>query len=139
MATFQKFNVFAGDLGSKIHNLNTDALSVMLTNTAPAATNAVKADIAELASGSGYTVGGTGLVGVTWTQVLGLWTLKASQQPLFTSTGTLGPFRYPVLYNATPAAGNLIGWWDIGSSQTLLINESFVDAIDLTLGIFTIQ
>ena len=46
MATF-KFNIFVQDVGRKVHNLNTDTLKIMLTNTAPVATNAVDGDITE--------------------------------------------------------------------------------------------
>ncbi len=42
MASFNKFQIFVEDLGKKVHNLNADTLKIMLSNTAPAATNAVK-------------------------------------------------------------------------------------------------
>ena len=59
MATFNKFNQFVEDRANGVHNLGTDTLKFMLTNTAPVATNSVKADITEITAGSGYTAVGS--------------------------------------------------------------------------------
>ena len=50
MAVFNKFEVFTGNLCiGKVHDLNTDALSIYLTNATPnASANNVKADLAEM-------------------------------------------------------------------------------------------
>jgi len=45
MASFNKFNAFVADVANKVHNLGSDTLKIMLTNTAPAAANAIKTDI----------------------------------------------------------------------------------------------
>ena len=45
MAAFNKFNQFVADLSNKVHNLGSDSLKIYLSNTAPAATNAIKTDI----------------------------------------------------------------------------------------------
>ncbi len=54
MATFGKCNSFVENLAEKVHNLGADPLKVMLTNSAPVATNAVQGDLAEISAGSGY-------------------------------------------------------------------------------------
>jgi hypothetical protein len=54
------------------------------------------------------------------------------------SGGTIGPFRYVVLYNSTPANGNLIGWWDYGSGLTLNAGDTFTVQFDAVNGILTI-
>jgi hypothetical protein len=52
--------------------------------------------------------------------------------------GTIGPFRYAVLYNDTPTspADPLVGWWDYASNLTLQIGESF--KVDFGASMFTI-
>ena len=57
-STLSKFNQFVQDVHNGVHNLGSHSLKIMLTNTAPAAGNAVKADITEIAAGNGYTAGG---------------------------------------------------------------------------------
>jgi hypothetical protein len=53
--------------------------------------------------------------------------------------GNIGPFRYAVLYNSTPVAGNLIAWWDYGASITLLSGDTFIVDFDAGTGVLTIQ
>ena len=52
--------------------------------------------------------------------------------------GTIGPFRYAVLYNDTPVSplNPLIGFWDHGSSVTLLNAQGFT--IDIGASILTV-
>jgi len=91
----------------------------MLTNTAPVAANAVKADITQVANGNGYTTDGAVVPATSYGQVAGVGKLAGSDTVFTSNTGNMGPFRYAVLMNSTPAAGPLIGWWDRGSSITL--------------------
>lgn len=58
MAAFNKFQVFVENLAEKVHNLGADALRCLLSNVAPVATNAVKADLTEITAANGYTAGG---------------------------------------------------------------------------------
>jgi hypothetical protein len=126
MSAFNKFNFMVQDLGDGLHDLNSDTLNVMLTNTAPVATNHVYADISatELANGNGYTTGGAAVTANAYSQSAGTATLSGTG-PVFTASGAMGPFRYAVLYNQTAAGQNLIGWWDYGSSITLATGETF--------------
>src|SRR5689334_10329920 len=125
MASFNKFNCFVADISNKVHNLGSDTLKVMLTNSAPSASNTVKADITEISAGNGYSAGGMSVTGITSTQTSGTYKLVASADPSITASGTVGPFQYAVLYNSTPVAGNLIGWWDRGSALTLANSDTF--------------
>src|ERR1700694_218942 len=119
MASFNKFNAFVADVANKTHNLGSDTLKVMLTNTAPVATNAVKTDITEIAAGNGYSAGGTQATLVSSSQSSGTYTLKLNNVTFTASGGSIGPFRYCVLYNSTAASGNLIGWEDYGTQLSI--------------------
>lgn len=118
MATFNKFNSFVDASWKKLHNLNTggDVLKIMLTDTAPVATNAVKTDITEITAGNGYTAGGA-----TTTQTLsnssGTETLALSAVTFTASGGAIAQWRYAVLYNSTNSL--LMGWADNGAEINL--------------------
>jgi type IV pilus biogenesis protein CpaD/CtpE len=139
MASFNKFNAFVEDVAEKVHNLQSDTLKVMLTNTAPVATNAVKADITEISAGNGYTAGGTQATLVSSSQSSGSYTLKLNNVTFTASAGSSGPFRYCVLYNSTPASGNLIGWYDYGAALTITASNSFQVQFDPTNGVLTLS
>lgn len=125
MATFSKFNCFVEDLAEGKHNLASNTLKLVLTNSAPAAGNTVIGDITQIANGNGYTTGGATISISTSSQTGGTYTLVVSADPSWTATGTMGPFRYVVLYNDTHANDPLIGWWDRGSSLTLENGDTF--------------
>lgn len=130
MAAYNKFQNFVEDLGKGTHQLHAagHTLKVYLSNTAPSATNTVKADIAEISSGNGYTAGGNDVQN-DYTETGGTATCSAVDlSPMVTASGgSVGPFRYVILYNDTPTspADPLIAWWDYGSSITLLTGETF--------------
>ena len=127
MASFNKFNCFVQDVGQKLHNLNSDALLVYLTNTAPVATNTVYNTPADLSTGGGYTAGGATIGSSAYSQTSGTASLTGSNV-VFTATTGFGPFRYAVIYNNTSSTKPLIGWFDYGSSISLGAGESFTVA-----------
>ena len=142
MATFTKFNQFPLDVLKKVHDLSNDSLKVLLTNVAPVATNAVKADLTEISAGNGYTAGGNAAAFTSLTQTSGVAKLVLADPATWTASGgSIGPFRYAVLYNDTPTspADPLIGWWDYGSSVTLASGEQFIVDLDQSNGVFTLQ
>src|ERR1700704_5785498 len=112
MATFNKFNAFGADVANKVHNLGADTLKIMLTNTAPAATNAIKTDITEIGAGNGYAAGGSAVTITSSAQSSGTYKLVGNNVTFTASGGSIATFRYAVIYNSTPGSGNLIGWWD---------------------------
>lgn len=134
MASFNKFNDFAEQIGLKKINLDTDTLKVFLTNTAPVATDTAFGTPAEISAGNGYTAGGADAQGVWSESPAGTGQLVCTDIVWTASGGTIGPFRYAVLYDDTSATKHLIGWWDYGSSITLQIGETFtVDFASTTL------
>jgi hypothetical protein len=141
-STFTFYQDFKDQLGRGVHNLASNTIKVALTNTAPnAATHTVLADISQISSGGGYTGGAGGgvtLTGVSYTETGGTSTFIASDTVITASGGSIGPFRYAVLYNdsTTSPADALIGWLDYGSAITLADTESLT--LDYTTSIFTI-
>jgi hypothetical protein len=137
MATYNKFNSFVEY--QLISNLDWDAdtFKVMLTNTAPVATNTVKADLTEISAGNGYTAGGTATT-ISVTRSGGTSKATGTDVVFTASGGSIGPFRYVVLYDDTPTspADPLIAWWDYGSAITLASGETFTVDFDATNGIF---
>lgn len=126
MATtaFTRFHAFALELGKGTHDLSTDNLRFALTNVAPSAsTNAILADITEIAGGFGYTTGGITIPVTSWSQTGGLADLVCSNVTLTASGGGIGPWRWCVVFNNTPTDKNLIGYGDYGSSITISDGE----------------
>lgn len=127
-------------MAEKVHNLGADTIKVMLTNTAPVAANAVKADLTEIGAGNGYTAGGNAASVSSSAQTSGTYKLVLNDPAAWVASGgTIGPFRYAAVYNDTPTspADPLIGWYDYGSSITLQIGESFTVDLDGTNGLLT--
>jgi hypothetical protein len=122
MATYNKFEDFVNQLGQGNHDFNLDTLNVYLSNAAPSASlDLVKADLAEIATGSGYA--GPQDTTNTWAEATGTGTVSATDVTITASGGTVGPFQYVVLHNVTD--DGLIAWWDYGSAVTLQDGESF--------------
>lgn len=138
MASFNKFQSFVEALAEKKHDLGADTLKVLLTNVAPVNSNTVKADLTEISAGNGYTAGGTAVTVTSSAQSSGTYKLIANDVVFTASGGSIGPFRYVVIYNDTAANDELIGWWDYGSALTLLNGETFTVNFDDTNGILTL-
>lgn len=140
MATYNKFQDFVEQLGKGVHQLHAagHTLKCYLSDATPSASlDAVKADLAEIAAGNGYTAGGADAQN-DYTEATGTGTLTAVDIQWTASGGTIGPFRYVVLYNDTPTtpADPLIAWWDYGSELTLNDGDSFT--VDFGASIFTL-
>ena len=124
MATFFKFQDFSEQLIRGIHDFDAHTFKVYLSNAAPSASlDALKADLAEITAGNGYTAGGNATT-ITLAEVTGTTTVSGTEV-VFTATGAVGPFQYAVLYNDTAASKNLVGAWDYGSSISLATGETF--------------
>ena len=138
MAAFNKFQDFVEQLGLKKHDLNADVLKIYLSNAVPSASlDAVKADLAEIGAGFGYTAGGEDTLN-TYTESGGTGSCVGTDVTWTATGGAIGPFQYVVLYNDTQTvpADPLIGWWDYGSPLTLNAGESFTT--DFGASMFTI-
>lgn len=136
MASFNKFNCLLEDAFEGKHNFASDTIKILLTNTAPVATNTIRSQLVEITAQNGYSSGGLTLPVTASAQASGTYKLTVSDVTL-TATGSIGPFRYIVIYNSTSATNPLICWFDYGSSLTLNTGESFLFDFDGTNGLFT--
>ena len=116
MATYNKFQVFVENVAEKVHNLGSDQLVVALTNTAPSVSNSVLTDITEIS----YTYcSSRNITTSTSSQTSGTYKLVLTDLVLTASDGSVGPFRYIVIYNDTATNDPLICWYDFESELTL--------------------
>lgn len=135
MASYNKFQPFVEHVAEKVHNLGADQLKVALcaAANAPIATNAVLADLVEIA----YTNLSTrNITTISSAQTSGVYKLLLTDLVL-TASGTVAAFRYVVIYNDTPTspADPLIAWFDYGSTITMLTGETFTLDFDGTNGL----
>ena len=141
MASGTKFYQFVEELGKATHNFPSHTCKAALTNSAPSQSNTVFANITEISGGNGYTAGGNICAYSSWSQSSGTAKLVLSDPTTWTASGgSIGPFRYVVLYNDTPTspADPLIAYWDYGSSITLASGETFTFDLDQVNGVLTL-
>jgi len=126
MATFNKFDVLTASLANGLHTLNSDQITVALSNVIPTAGMANLAAITEIV----YTnISARNVTTTSSTQTAGVYSLVLVDLVL-TASGAVPTFQYVVLYNSTAAGGELIGWYDYGSGVTMANLETFT--IDFT-------
>lgn len=132
MATFNKFQPFVEARNEGKHNFASDSLKIALTNTAPNATDATLSQITEVS----YTnCSSRAVTTSSSSQTGGTYSLVCADLILTASGGSVGPFRYIILYNDTATNDDLISYWDYGSSITLADTENFL--IDFGSSVFT--
>lgn len=135
MATFNKFNSFVEALSEKVHNLGSDTLTWALTNSAPIASNTQLSNLTQIT----YTNLSSRVATISSSsQSSGTYKLVLADLVLTASGGSVGPFRYAVLFNDTATNDELIGWYDYGSSITLADGETFTIDADPTNGVIQI-
>ena len=122
MANYTKVNSFVEALAEKVHNLGSDTLKVALTNTAPTAAGTTK--LADLTGG--ITTGFDGMTITTSSSGQSSGTYKLVLNDLtMTATGSVGPFRYVVIYNDSATNKEVICFFDYGSEVTLAKDDTF--------------
>lgn len=128
MAAFTKL---AGSREALVESINagSDQWAIALTNTIPGST-AFTAGTTDLATGGGYTAGGANVTTTSSTETGGTYRLILTDPPTWTAAGAnIGPFRYALLVDKT--VNLTMGYWDYGSSITLLAANSDTFTVDL--------
>lgn len=137
MATFVKFPSFAKAVLRGVHNFESHVFKAALTNTLPATTAAMLADITQV-SGGAYPAGGYTLDGVTLSDAAGVAKVTIADEIIAAAGGAVGALRYAVVYNDSAAGKPLVGYVDYGSSITLGDGESLALDFDPDAGVLTL-
>ena len=141
MPALTKYYDFVNQLSVGSHNLQTAVYKLALTNTAPVLTDTAWNTTVYPAPAAvlGYTAGGNTPTITSASSVNGLFKLTLVNTIFSASGGTIGPFRYAVLYNSstTGVLNRVIGWYDYGASITLNDQETLTFSFDPTNGVFT--
>lgn len=117
-------------LGTKVHNLASDTLKVGFITSAvtPAiadtdgrwgAGGSVNYATNEVTPGGNYSTGGVTLASVTFTNVSGVPTLRATDISIAQHASNPTNARWGVLYNDTDASKRALAFLDFGSARDL--------------------
>lgn len=136
MASYNKYTAGVEALVEGI-NAGTDTWKIALANTVNIADTTFTPGTTDLATGGGYTQGGSTAAVSSATHSAGTYKLVLSSPTAWTgSGGGFGPFRYAILWNST--TNTPIGYWDYASSISLAAGETFTVTLDGTNGTFTV-
>lgn len=119
------------DLGNKIHNLSSDALQlgIVTSTTAPTmgtaaphwgGTGTTNFATNQVGTGGGYT-GPISLASVTWTNVSGVLTLRATDVVIPQNASGFSNGAYGIIFNNTDANKRAIGFVELSAGGTLSI------------------
>lgn len=137
VSAFTRFNSFYAALAHKIHDLETDQLTLALcaAANAPVVGNTVLANLTQV----DYTNLSTrNLTTTSSEQTDGEYKLILEDLVLTSTGGPTGPFRYVVIYNDTATNDELIGWYDYGADVTMGDGESININLDGAAGVLTL-
>jgi hypothetical protein len=140
MAAFVKYNTFIDELSKGGHNLQTAVFKAALTNTAPTpASDTIWSTgvYPPPAAANGYTAGGNTLTTTSAATTAGVFKLVLVDSVFTAAGGTMGPFRYVILYNSS-ATNKVVGYYDYNSSITLNDTETFTVDFDGANGVLTL-
>lgn len=119
------------DLGSKVHNLGSDALmlGIVTSATVPSmgtaaphwgGTGTTNFAANQVSTGGGYT-GPITLTSVTWSNVSGVLTLRAADVVIPANASGFSNGAYGIIYNSTDANKRALGYIELSAAGTLTI------------------
>lgn len=119
------------DLGNKIHNLSSDALLLGIVTTTTVPTMATAAPhwggtgttnfaTNQVSTAGGYT-GPITLASVTWTNVSGVLTLRATDVVISANASGFANGAYGIIYNNTDTNKRALGYIELSSAGTATI------------------
>jgi hypothetical protein len=124
------------DLGNKIHNLSADVLKLGIVTPATVPTMATAGPhwggtgttnfaSTQVGVGGGYT-GPVTLASVTWTNVAGVLTLRATDVVVPQNASGFSNGAYGIIYNDTDTNKRALGYVELSSAGTLsIVSGSF--------------
>jgi hypothetical protein len=128
------FYCFKADRWNGIHNLATDSIKVLLTNTAPSLSNTVASNITQIAAGGGYSTGGFAVTTISSTQTAGVYKWLVTDYTL-TASAAIATWRYAAFYNFTSTTDALMFYFDYGSAISMTTGDTFVFDFNGTNGV----
>ena len=145
MAAFVKFHTFVEALAEGKHDFSSDSLKVALTNTAPTHATDTVFDPTGVhpppTEAHGYAP--TVAVLVASEQTAGVYELSLENVVFTAAGGTIGPFRYAILYNDNAPNTELIGYFDYGAVPSggliLQVGETFTVDFETVGTVLTIE
>lgn len=137
MPTLTKFYSFVEAVHEKNHNLGSDTLKWILTSDAPSlGWTQLSSVTGQLSTANGYTQNDKTMTVTSSAQSSGLYTLIATDVTWTASGGSIGPFRYAILFNETSTNDLLIGYLDYGYLVTVANTQTFTLDFDATAGLY---
>lgn len=141
VASYTKVTSANEDLAEGI-NSGSDQWAIALSSAAPAS-KVFTAGTTDLATGGGYTAGGTNVTTSSSAMNGTDFVLVLADPSVWTGTGGGFTFRYALLVNKTVtqgAGGTVVGYWDYGSAQAVAAGETVTVDLDqtATVGVFKI-
>lgn len=113
-------------------DLDTHTFKVALFTSTWSTATALYSTTNELATANGYTQGGVALTSVTWVESGGTATFDSGDlSPAWTAAGgSIGPFRYIVMYSDTATNKDIVGYFLADSTPA---DETATDTNTITI------
>lgn len=129
------FNDYQKQLMLAQHDWDSHTFKLLLTATAPVATNSLVSDITQISAGNGYTAGGLTLTVASVTQASGTAAAFINDLTLTASGGAIADWRYYVIANSTQSM--LVCWGDAGSTITVSPGTNYIIPFNQVSGAIT--